>query len=138
MNYKLIKTQTLQEEEIFMKYHPSEGILEGIATGYMYEDVFQERGEALLRIAEERGVKRMLLSCEVLNVLKPSNQLYLRDHWFPALYRLGVKKVAIVEPIDMLSNCSLKQAVDLMGAMNTKEFYQYFSARDQAIAWLKA
>ncbi|WP_053403934.1 hypothetical protein [Persicobacter sp. CCB-QB2] len=124
------------EAEPYKVLHHDLGYVEAGCSGFVEEQKFRQWGETILRFAQQKGVSRLLIDLQDLKVLRPGNQIFIREEWFPEALERGISRFAILEPTNFFGNASVKQAVDLAPELFEKVEFEYFLQREAAEDWL--
>ena len=92
--------------------------------------------ETGLRVLKDHQGSRWLADCRNLRPVRPSEQEWLDQDWFPRVLTAGLTRMAVVEAKSAIAKRSVK---DILGRVsNTSLDAAYFATVDEAGQWLIA
>jgi hypothetical protein len=102
-----------------------------------YSDPMQLRASAteLLTLLQELAVRNLLLDMNSVPNLPLADQLWLGDHWMPALVALPLERLVLVIDSDQIHN---QLAIDMLHDLvqpSIRFESQYFADMESALDW---
>jgi hypothetical protein len=102
-----------------------------------YSDPIQLRASAseLLALLQELAVRHLLLDMNSVPDLPLADQLWLGDHWMPALVSLPLERLVLVIDSDQIHN---QLAIDMLHDLvqpSIRFESQYFADMESALDW---
>ena len=87
-----------------------------------------------LRLARLHRVKGWVANNTLLRTIRPADQDWINQEWFPEFAKLGVRRLAIVESQDALNRMGISNIIQRATAHIPFDT-QYFAEADQARRW---
>jgi len=87
-----------------------------------------------LRLARLHRVKGWVANNTLLRTIRPADQDWINQEWFPEFAKLGVRRLAIVESQDALNRMGISNIIQ-RATEHIPFDTQYFADADQARRW---
>jgi hypothetical protein len=87
-----------------------------------------------LRLARLHRVKGWVANNTLLRTIRPADQDWINQEWFPEFAKLGVRRLAIVESQDALNRMGITNIIQ-RATEHIPFDTQYFSNADEARRW---
>jgi hypothetical protein len=87
-----------------------------------------------LRLARQHHVQGWIANNTLLRTIRPADQDWINEVWFPEFAKLGVKRLAIIESQDALNRMGIS-AIMQRATAHVPFDTQYFAEADQARHW---
>jgi hypothetical protein len=101
------------------------------------DDLYKAEMEIYTQMVEKYRPKSALIDCMLLGyAIPPAIQEWTNTTLFPRLLKVGVTKVAILLPVEIVAMLSLEQVMD--ESMGKKFTTKYFSDEVNAREWLNS
>ena len=102
-----------------------------------YSDPIQLRtsANALLALLQELAVRHLLLDMNSVPNLPPADQLWLGDHWMPALVALPLERLVLVIDSSQIHNQLVIDMLHSLVQPSIRFESQYFADMEAALDW---
>jgi hypothetical protein len=90
-----------------LHYEPAEATLETDWLGFVNSEQLRSSLTEALRLARQHQVKGWVANNTLLRTIRPADQDWINQVWFPEFARLGVKRLAIIESQDALNRMGI-------------------------------
>jgi len=87
-----------------------------------------------LRLARQHRVQGWIANNTLLRTLRPADQDWINQMWFPEFAKLGVRRLAIIESQDALNRMGISNIMQRATAHAPFDT-QYFADAEQARRW---
>lgn len=87
-----------------------------------------------LRLARQHRIKAWVANNTLLRTIRPADQDWINQEWFPEFTKLGVQRLAIVESQDALNRMAINSIMQRATAHIPFDT-QYFAGADEARRW---
>jgi hypothetical protein len=120
----------------FVQLHhdPSGATLETEWLDFTNSEQLRSTLTEALRLARQHRVKAWVANNTLLRTIRPADQDWINQEWFPDFTKLGVQRLAIVESQDALNRMAITSIMQRATAHIPFDT-QYFGTADEARRW---
>lgn len=119
---------------IRLHHHPGGGTLETEWLGFVNSDDLRTTLTEALRLGRQHRIRSWVANNVLLRTIRPADQDWINQVWFPEFAKLGVKRLAIVESQDGLNRMGISTIMQRATAHIPFDS-QYFAQPDEARRW---
>ena len=88
-----------------------------------------------LELIRKKNSSRWLADLRKMQVVNQEDQQWSNDDWFPRAIKAGIRKMAIIVPMDIFGKMSVNRIMQNISDIGLST--QYFDSVEDAIEWLK-
>jgi hypothetical protein len=123
-----------QTSFIQLHYQAAGATLETEWLGFVNSEQLRAALTEALRLARQHRVQGWIANNTLLRTIRPADQDWINQAWFPEFAKLSVKRLAIIESQDALNRMGIA-AIMQRATAHAPFDTQYFSDADQARRW---
>ncbi|RZL02466.1 MAG: hypothetical protein EOO62_22225 [Hymenobacter sp.] len=117
-----------------LHHNPAGATLETEWLDFVNSEQLRTALTEALRLARQHRVQGWIANNTLLRTLRPTDQDWINQTWFPDFAKLGVKRLAIIESQDALNRMGISNIMQRATAHAPFDT-QYFADVDQARLW---
>ncbi len=117
-----------------LHHHAAGATLETEWLDFVNSEQLRTALNEALRLARQYRVQGWIANNTLLRTLRPADQDWINQTWFPEFAKLGVKRLAIVESQDALNRMGISNIMQRATAHAPFDT-QYFADAEQARRW---
>ncbi len=119
---------------IRLHHHPTEATLETEWLDFVNSDDLRATLDEALRLGRQHRVQGWVANNVLLRAIRPADQDWINEVWFPEFAQLQVKRLAIVESQDGLNRMGISTIMQRATAHVPFDL-QYFAQAPEARRW---
>ena len=123
-----------QTSFVQLHHQPAGATLETEWLGFVNSEQLRASLTEALRLARQHRVQGWVANNTLLRTIRPADQEWINQVWFPEFAKLGVKRLAIIESQDALNRMGIA-AIMQRATAHVPFDTQYFADADQARRW---
>jgi hypothetical protein len=124
-----------QTSFVQLHHHPTGAALETEWLDFTNSEQLRAALTEALRLGRQHRVLGWVANNTLLRTIRPADQDWINQVWFPEFAKLGVKRLAIVESQDALNRMGIRSIMQRATAHAPFDT-QYFADADQARRWV--
>jgi hypothetical protein len=126
---------TIYRTSFVQLHHDAAGAtLETEWLGFVNSEQLRASLTEALRLARLHRVKGWVANNTLLRTIRPADQDWINQVWFPEFSKLGVRRLAIIESQDALNRMGISNIIQ-RATEHIPFDTQYFSNADEARRW---
>jgi len=123
-----------QTSFVQLHHQPAGATLETEWLGFVNSEQLRASLTEALRLARQHRVQGWVANNTLLRTIRPADQDWINQVWFPDFAKLGVQRLAIIESQDALNRMGIT-AIMQRATAHVPFDTQYFADADQARRW---
>jgi hypothetical protein len=117
-----------------LHHEPAGATLETEWLGFVNSEQLRSSLTEALRLARQHQVKGWVANNTLLRTIRPADQDWINQVWFPEFAKLGVRRLAIIESQDALNRMGISTIMQ-RATEHIPFDTQYFTAAPAARHW---
>jgi hypothetical protein len=117
-----------------LHHHPAAATLETEWLGFVNSEQLRGSLTEALRLGRQHRVQGWVANNTLLRTIRPADQDWINQQWFPEFAKLGVQRLAIIESQDALNRMGIATIMQRATAHAPFDT-QYFAGAEQARRW---
>lgn len=119
---------------LLLHHDPTSNVLETDWQGFVNSDQLRVSLAEALRLARQHRIRGYIANNTLLRTIRPADQDWINEHWFPEFAKLGVQRLAIVVSQDGMNRMGVDNIMQRATAHIPFDT-QYFATADEARRW---
>jgi hypothetical protein len=119
---------------LLLHHDPTGHTLETEWQGFVNSEQLRTSLTEVLRLARQHRIQGYVANNTLLRTIRPADQDWINEQWFPEFAKLGVKRLAIVVSQDGLNRMGVSNIMQRATAHAPYDT-QYFADADEARRW---
>ena len=119
---------------LYLHHNPEGATLETEWLGFVNSEQLRSSLNEALRLARLHRVKGWIANNTLLRTIRPADQDWINEVWFPEFAKLGVQRMAIIISQDGLNQMGIQNIMQ-RATEHVPFDTQYFASADEARRW---
>jgi hypothetical protein len=119
---------------LLLHHDPASNVLETEWQDFVNSDQLRVSLTEVLRLARQHRIRGYVANNTLLRTIRPTDQDWINEHWFPEFAKLGVQRLAIVVSQDAMNRMGIDNIMQRATAHIPFDT-QNFASTDEARRW---
>jgi hypothetical protein len=119
---------------LLLHHDPISNVLETEWQDFVNSDQLRVSLTEALRLARQHRIRGYIANNTLLRTIRPADQDWINEHWFPEFAKLGVQRLAIVVSQDAMNRMGVDNIMQRATAHIPFDT-QHFAGADEARRW---
>jgi hypothetical protein len=119
---------------LLLHHDPISNVLETDWQGFVNSEQLRVSLAEVLRLARQHRIRGYIANNTLLRTIRPADQDWINEHWFPEFAKLGVQRLAVVLSQDGMNRMGVDNIMQRATAHIPFDT-QHFASADEARRW---